>query len=219
MIITIQDVLNTDDLQTIMGVVPQLAYEDGRATAGWAAREVKDNEQASPGRALDALRCMISQRILANEVFALAVRPKALTPLIISRYGAGRRYGAHVDDALMNGMRTDVSFTLFLVDPDAYDGGELVIETTSGEESFKLPAGSMVTYPSTTLHRVEPVIRGERCAVVGWARSYVRSPEKRELLFDLDRARRALHEREGPSTEFSLLSKTHANLLRMWAED
>ena len=219
MILIIDDVLGSEHLETIRNIVSGLEFEDGRAAAGWSAALVKDNEQATVGRPLSALRDLIVHCILAHEVFAAAVRPKALTPLIVSRYGQGRRYGTHVDDALMAGMRTDVSFTLFLADPDNYDGGELVIETSAGEDSFKLSAGSLVAYPSTTLHRVEPVTRGERVAAVGWARSLVRSAERRELLFDLDRARRALFSREGKSPEFDLLSKTHANLLRMWMDD
>jgi PKHD-type hydroxylase len=219
MILQIANILSAGDLATVDELVAALSFEDGRATAGWAARGVKDNEQATPGRTLSALRDLLAHRILGNEVFALAVRPKQLTPLIVSRYGAGKHYGTHVDDAMISGMRTDVSLTLFLADPASYDGGELVIETSSGEEAFKLPAGSLVAYPSTTLHRVEPVTRGERCASVGWARSLVRSAEQRELLFDLDRARRSLFDRDGQSREFDLLSKTHANLLRMWVED
>jgi PKHD-type hydroxylase len=128
-------------------------------------------------------------------------------------------YGTHVDDALMGGMRTDISFTLFLSDPESYDGGELVTESHAGEQPFKLPAGSLVLYPSTTLHRVEPVTRGSRLAAVGWVRSLVRDPARRELLFDLDTARKALFDRDGKSPEFDLLSKCGANLLRMWAED
>ena len=128
-------------------------------------------------------------------------------------------YGSHVDDALMNGIRTDVSFTLFLSDPDSYDGGALVIESSGGEDDIKLPAGSLVAYPSTTLHRVQPVTKGARLAAVGWARSFIRDPARRELLFDLDTARQSLFAREGKTAEFDLLSKSTANLLRMWAED
>jgi PKHD-type hydroxylase len=152
-------------------------------------------------------------------VFALAVRPKALTPLLFSRTGKGMHYGTHVDDALMRGLRTDVSFTLFLSEPKSYGGGELVIEGTGGEDAFKLPAGSMIAYPATTLHRVNPVTRGERMVCAGWARSYVRDTAQRELLFDLDTARRRLFAREGKSEDFDLISKSVSNLLRMWAED
>ena len=147
------------------------------------------------------------------------MRPKALSPLLFSRYEKGMHYGSHVDDALMDGMRTDVSFTLFLSDPKSYDGGELVIESASGEETFKLAAGSLVAYPATSLHRVGDVTRGTRLAAVGWARSFIRDAARRELLFDLDTARRQMFAREGKSAEFDLVSKSLANLMRMWAED
>ena len=125
------------------------------------------------------------------------MRPKALTPLVFSRYGGGQAYGSHVDNPLMGGIRTDVSFTLFLAEPEAYDGGALVIESPSGEDAVKLPAGHMVVYPSTALHRVEPVTRGERVAAVGWAQSHIRDAAQRELLFDLETARRRLFDRLG----------------------
>jgi PKHD-type hydroxylase len=112
-----------------------------------------------------------------------------------------------------------VSFTLFLSDPDTYEGGALVIETSGGEDDIKLPAGSLVGYPSTTLHRVAEVTKGARLAAVGWARSFIRDPAQRELLFDLDTARTRLFEKGGKTAEFDLISKASANLLRMWAED
>jgi PKHD-type hydroxylase len=219
MILFIGNVLNSGEIDVAREILAQAPFEDGKLTAGWAARMVKDNEQAGASRSIEQLRELVSSRILANETFVAAVRPKRLTPLIFSRYGAGRTYGSHVDDALMSGLRTDVSFTLFLADPDSYEGGELVIESASGEEEVKLPAGSLVAYPSTTLHRVAPVSVGQRLAAVGWARSYVRQAERREILFDLDRARRALFAAQGKTPEFDLLSKSASNLLRMWAED
>ena len=218
MIIPIGAVLSPDDIQHARALLALAPFEDGRATAGWSARLVKHNLQAKPD-SLTALRAFIAERIVSHEIFALAVRPKALTPLIFSRYGAGHAYGAHVDDALIGGLRTDVSFTLFLAAPESYDGGELVIETPSGEDAFKLAAGSLIAYPSTSLHRVEPVRSGERWAAVGWARSLLRDPAQRELLFDLDRARMGLFAREGKSAEFDLLAKCSANLLRRWIED
>ena len=219
MILCIGDVLNSKELDEICSKVAELTFVDGRATAGWSARLVKDNEQAEGSKQVEIVLRRLAERILANELFQLAVRPKRLTPLLISRYGEGKQYGTHVDDALMQGMRTDVSFTLFLADPDSYVGGELIIETSAGEQPFKLPAGSMVVYPSTTLHRVAPVESGLRVAAVGWARSYVRTAENREILFDLETARRDLFEREGKTSAFDLLSKCSANLLRLWVDD
>ncbi len=220
MLLCIGTVLNNEETAAIRSEIEALSFVDGRTTAGWAAQLVKDNEQADGSdRTAEAIRHRVAERILGNELFQLAVRPKALTPLMISRYRPGKQYGTHVDDALMRGMRTDVSFTLFLADPETYEGGELVIESSAGEQSFKLPAGSMIVYPSTTLHRVAPVSKGERLAVVGWARSFIRSAEQREILFDLETARRAVFEVQGKSEAFDQLSKCGANLLRMWVED
>jgi PKHD-type hydroxylase len=216
--IVIGNVLSGEDVDLVRATLAQATFVDGRETAGFAARQVKHNRQAD-GRRTETVRKLVEERILAHEVFALAVRPKALTPILFSRYDPGMRYGSHVDDPLMQGLRTDVSFTLFLSDPESYDGGELVIEGASGEDAVKLAAGSMIAYPSTALHHVAEVTRGERLAAVGWARSYVRDGAQRELLFDLDTARRQLFKREGKSAEYDLVSKSLANLLRMWVED
>lgn len=219
MILFIDNVISPDELALARDVLARARFDDGRRTAGWSAKSVKDNAQAAREGEVEQLAGMLAERILVNPVFALAVRPKLLTPLILSRYEGGQAYGTHVDDALMAGVRTDVSFTLFLAEPDTYEGGELVMEGSGGADEIKLAAGALVAYPSTSLHRVTPVTNGARLAAVGWARSYIRSAEQRELLFDLDTARRTLFEREGKSREFDLMSKSVANLVRMWAED
>lgn len=218
--IAIANVLTPDEVVRLRDGLENVRFLDGRATAGFAAREVKHNRQAD---SLDcnaaALRELVAEKISSNELFRLAARPKALTPIMLSKYEPGMHYGNHVDDALMGGLRADVSFTLFLSEPSSYDGGELVIETAAGEDAVKLAAGAMIVYPATSLHRVAAVTRGERLAAVGWARSFIRDEAKRELLFDLDTARRRLFAREGKSEDHDLLSKSSANLLRMWAED
>lgn len=220
MILCVAEVLSHDDLAAVHARLVGARFVDGRATAGWHARLVKHNLQAErDDPTLAGLRALLEARILAHPVFQLAARPKALTPLILSRYEPGMTYGTHVDDALMAGMRTDLAFTLFLSDPESYGGGELVIEAAVGEEPFKLAAGALLLYPATTLHRVEPVTRGARLAAIGWVRSYLRDGAQREILFDLDTARHALFERHGKTPEFDLLSKCAANLLRRWAED
>ena len=219
MILCIQGVLSPADLAAARKAAEGGAFRDGRATAGWHARLAKDNEQAAPDdEALRETAGLIAERLSQNEVFSLAVRAKRLAPVMISRYAAGRSYGTHVDDALMGGLRSDVSFTVFISPPSAYEGGELVLERPEGEQSFKLEAGDAVVYPSTSLHRVNRVDSGTRLVAVGWAQSLVRQAEHRELLFDLDTARRTLFAKHGKTTEFDLLSKTLANLLREWAE-
>jgi len=218
--IVIADVLSAEDLDAVREALARTRFVDGRATAGFAAREVKHNRQAdATDKVLDPVRSMVAARIMANDLFRIAARPKQLTPLLFSRTEAGMQYGEHIDDALMGGMRTDVAFTLFLDDPESYDGGELVIVSAAGDDAIKLPAGSMVVYPATTLHRVAEVTRGVRHVIAGWARSLVRDAAQRELLFDLDTARRTIFMRDGKSHEFDLISKSLANLLRMWAED
>ena len=218
--IVIGNVLSGAEVKTVVTALKRARFVDGRATAGFAARTVKNNRQAAGSdRSLETVRKLIVARILGNEVFRLAVRPKALSSLLFSRYEKSMHYGTHIDDALIDGMRSDVSFTLFLSNPEEYDGGELTIESTSGEETFKLAAGSLVAYPSTTLHQVANVTRGGRLAAAGWARSYIRDAARRELLFDLDTARRQMFARDGKSAEFDLVSKSCANLMRMWAED
>jgi PKHD-type hydroxylase len=218
--IVIGNVLSASDLKSIRAALAKARFVDGRATAGFAARRVKNNEQAdSADHSLDGVRKLVADRIRGNEVFNIAVRPKTLTPAMFARYVRGKNYGSHVDDALMNGMRTDISYTLFLSDPKTYSGGELVLENTSGDESFKLPAGSMIVYPTTALHHVAKVTRGERLVCVGWARSYVRDAAKREILFDLDTARRRIFAAQGASGDYNLVAKSAANLMRMWAED
>jgi PKHD-type hydroxylase len=218
--IVIGNVLSPDEVETVRAVLTRAHFADGRETAGFAAWLVKNNRQAvASDRRLETIRKFVAARILGHEIFALAVRPKTLTPIMFSRYEPSMHYGSHVDDALMGGLRTDVSFTLFLSEPASYAGGELVIEQASGEDAVKLDAGALVAYPSTTLHHVAAVTQGVRLAAVGWARSFIRDAARRELLFDLDTARRGLFERDGKTAEFDLISKSVANLLRMWAED
>jgi PKHD-type hydroxylase len=213
------DVLSPDGVAATMTRAAKLHFVDGRSTAGWAATTVKHNLQAdAAGGPLDALRQTLTSSIAGHALFALAARPQAFAPLLISRYEPGMSYGSHVDDAMMGDLRADLSFTLFLSPADSYDGGELVMESAAGEQAVKLPAGSMVLYPSTTLHRVAPVTRGVRLAAVGWVQSLIRDAHKREILFDLETARRALFTARGKTNEFDLLSKCASNLIRMWAE-
>ena len=219
MILAIADVLSTAEVAEVQSGLATATFVDGTATAGWSAKLVKSNLQASAGPELERTRALVESRLAEHAVFALATRPRTILGPLFSRYEPGHAYGTHVDDALMGGVRTDVAFTLFLSPPDSYDGGELVIDGAAGEDAFKLTPGSAVTYPSTMLHRVAPVTRGQRLAAVGWVRSYVRDAARRELLLDLETARRRLFEREGKTADGDLLAKCTANLLRMWCDD
>ncbi len=218
MLLVIDNILTRAEVASLREVATGLSFGDGKATAGRFAKEVKANDQALPGPELDAVLDKVEQALAASPMFRSAARPKALTKLILSRYRAGQTYGLHVDDALMQGLRTDLSFTLFLAEPDSYDGGALIIEDTFEARAIKLEPGEVILYSSTTLHRVEPVSRGERLAIVGWVQSVVRDGAQREILFDLDQAVDACFATEGKTEQFDRLTKTRANLLRMWAE-
>lgn len=219
MLLCLQNVCPAETVEQLRQLAGESDYADGRKTAGWAAREVKRNEQVEAGPRIDTIRNLVRKALMAHPLFVSFAQPKSITRMLVSRYTQGMEYGLHVDDALMGGRRADLSFTLFLSEPDSYEGGELVMESVDGETEIKLAPGEVVVYPTAALHRVAPVTSGERIAVVGWVRSLVRRPDQREILFDLDRACRALFERDGKTAELDLLLKSKANLLRQWAED
>jgi len=214
----IADGLSPEALDSIVErlAVPGL-FEDGAATAGWRAGAVKHNEQARADALTAALKAEVEAALIAHPVFVSAARPKAFVRVLFSRYRPGMAYGTHVDDALMDGERTDLSFTLFLSDPAGYAGGDLVIEDTLADRRVRLPRGELILYPSGTRHRVEPVTAGERLACVGWVRSHIRDGEMREILFDLDRAIGALRTPPDGGRALDLLLKTRSNLTRRFA--
>jgi len=218
MFLVICEVLDRFEAAAVREAVSRLTFEDGRATAGRFAREVKANDQAVASPELEAILTKVEAALMANPVFMAAARPKRLARLLVSRYRKGHTYGTHVDDAIMGGARTDLSFTLFLSEPDTYEGGALIVEDALEARSIRLDPGDMILYPSNTLHRVEPVASGERLAIVGWATSWVREPERREVLFDLEQSLTEVHAAEGKTALFDRLAKTRTNLLRMWAD-
>lgn len=220
MLVYIADLLDQATVARLAAWLAEAKFEDGRATAGSEARQVKHNEQVDHSDPhLADMQKIVSEQLWDHDLFAAATQPRSVRPPLFSRYLPGMDYGSHVDNAVMGGMRSDVSVTLFLSDPADYEGGELVIESSAGEQDIKLPAGSAVVYPTTFLHRVAPITRGHRLAAVTWVRSLVRDPAAREILFDLEVARQKLFQQLGKTPELDLLSKTHANLLRRWAED
>lgn len=220
MLLTIADVLPADAVANIHLSIASggILFQDGNSTAGWQAKAVKKNEQAS-GPALEPMLKGVKTALLAHPVFAAAAQPKQLAGVMLSRYRPGMAYGTHVDNALMAGVRTDLSFTLFLNAPETYDGGALVIEGIGEEQEIKLPAGSLVLYPTTSLHRVSEVTTGERLAIVGWVRSFIRSHDYRETLFDLENVIAALRLQNADRVLLNQLLKVRANLQRNWVED
>jgi PKHD-type hydroxylase len=196
---------------------PPEAWRPGGETAGWHARPVKHNRQLDRDTDLhrEAARQVVST-LEAHPLVRAAAFPRHIHGLLFSRMGPGEAYGRHVDNAWMAGGRADLSFTLALTAPDVYAGGDLLLDTSTGEERIRLPAGHVMVYPSTCLHQVEPVARGERLVAVGWIESRIRHGEQRELLFELDTARRALFAQGGKDEVFDLISRSYSNLLRWW---
>lgn len=223
MIFSIADILTPEEITEITSYLTEAEFIDGKLTAGWHAKLVKNNQQLKSGTAQKTLQNKIQQALNRNALFQTAVRPKVVHSLLFSRYDSGMSYDTHVDNALMGSnnsriWRSDVSFTIFLSSPADYEGGELIIEGVQEEKNYRLAPGAAIVYPSTTLHRVAPVTRGTRLVVVGWVQSFIREASNREILFDLDTARRAIFAQAGKTTEFDLISKSIANLLRKWAD-
>ena len=182
MIFSIDQILSPDELAEIGLILSQGEFVDGKLTAGWHAKLVKNNQQLKAGTSQKELKTKIRSALNKNALFSTAIRPKSIHSLLFSRYSEGMSYDTHVDNALMTGgsglYRSDVSFTLFLNSPQEYEGGELTIEGVQSEQSYKLEAGSAIVYPSTTLHRVNPVTRGTRLVAVGWVQSVIRDPQR-----------------------------------------
>ena len=222
MLTCIPDILDWTEIKKIRAAVAESEFQDGKKTAGYRAKRVKHNLQMDrSSEAAKAVKAIILTGLRRNPTFQRVALPKTIRPPLISRYREGMNYGLHVDDAMMGGSpkeRTDISVTVFLSDPGDYDGGETVMNSPFGEQEIKLPAGAAVVYPSSTLHRVAPVTRGERLAAVTWLQSYVRDPAKREILHDVYQMREKLAKLHPDDEESDLAFKTYANLLRMWSE-
>lgn len=218
--LTIADVLPREDVLRVRAALADIPFKDGRVTAGPAARAVKANTQADRGDPrVQALATFVRQALERSEPIAAYARPARWSELLFSRYHPGDGYGLHVDAPSMAAegggrLRTDLSFTLFLSDPETYKGGALLLDGLDGEREARPTAGSVVVYGTGALHRVTPVTRGERLACVGWLQSQLRREDQRELLFDLARVQGGLT----AGDERLLLSKCVGNLLRMWAE-
>lgn len=224
MLLTLAEVLDKQALDETVSALKSISWKDGSATAGSRARQTKRNEQADlkagKGAKLhDKLMAVIS----SHPVIKAAARPKRFSRLLISKTVTSGGYGFHTDNAIMGSgptrMRSDLSFTLFLSEPDTYEGGELTIDLPGAVQTIKPAAGDLVLYPSTSIHQVTPVTSGTRLVCVGWIESLVRDASQRELLFDLQNLRVELSRKlEAQSVELLTLDKSISNLLRMWAE-
>ncbi len=221
MMILLEGVLDAEDVARVRRGLDAAPWQDGKATAGAAARPVKRNQQAvSDNPDVEALGVFVTAALRRHPLFDVAARPLRISRLLFSRYEGGETYGAHTDDAMMGDppLRSDLAFTLFLADTATYEGGALTVTTPLGEQAIRLSAGDAVLYPAGTVHHVAPVTSGARLACVGWVQSQVRDPGQRELLFDLETARAKCAQAGVGRETLLLIEKTQANLLRMWGE-
>lgn len=227
MLLHVRQVLDADELRQVRALLADAPWTDGRLTAGEQSAQAKHNQQLpETAAAAQAAQALVMRGLQRHPLFFSAALPKQLSPPLFNRYGgAANQFGNHVDGAvryLRDGagrVRTDLSCTLFLADPDDYDGGELVVEDTYGSQRVKLPAGDLVLYPGTSVHRVDPVTRGHRLAAYFWVQSMVRSDEQRRLLLDMDQHLMSLRTRHGEADAAVVgLTGTYHNLLRMWLD-
>ncbi|MFO1487073.1 MAG: Fe2+-dependent dioxygenase [Verrucomicrobiota bacterium] len=225
MMLDIPNVLTADQVREAREILERAEWVDGRDTAGHQGARVKNNEQlpaASP--AARQVGEMILQALGKNPLFMAAALPLHILPPMFNRYAGGQTFGTHVDGSIRtvpgtgHRIRTDLSATLFIAGPDEYDGGELVVEDTYGVKSAKLPAGHMILYPATSLHRVNPVTRGIRLCSFFWIQSMIRDDAKRGLLFDLDIGLQRLGADVPAHPGVVQITGVYHNLLRQWAE-
>ena len=225
MLVRIPEVLSAAEVAHCRAVLESAAWVDGKVTAGAQSRQAKHNLQIPQTcEAARELGEIILTRLGSHERFTSAALPLRVYPPLFNRYDAGMAFGTHIDNAIRPvpgigvRVRTDLSATLFLTAPEDYDGGELVIEDTCGEQRVKCAVGDMVLYPATSRHRVEAVTRGSRWSSFFWIQSMVRDDPSRALLFDLDGAIQSLRAQYGESEEAERLTGIYHNLLRRWAE-
>jgi PKHD-type hydroxylase len=225
MLLLVPDFLSPDEVLEARAMLERADWEDGRVTAGHRAATVKSNQQLSlDSPVARTLGDRIMDRLAQTPLFIAAALPMRILPPRFNRYEGDGAYGSHVDNAIVPipgtpiRVRTDISATLFLSDPDAYDGGELIVEDVFGEQSIKLPAGDMVIYPGSSLHRVTPVTRGVRFASFFWTQSLVRSDQQRRMLFDLDCAIQQLTADHAEHGSIDAFTNVYHNLLRQWSE-
>jgi PKHD-type hydroxylase len=226
MLISIPDVLSKQDVADFRRIMDAETWEDGRSTAGAQSAEVKQNDQIPPDSDVSRkLGNRVISALTANTLFISAAVPSKIFPPLFNRYTPGKFFGEHVDNCVrgdhLTGLRirTDLSVTLFLSEPEEYDGGELVIEDYYGSQRIKLPAGHAVLYPSTSLHLVTPVTRGARVSSFFWLQSMIKDTHARRMSFDMDIAIQNLVTRLGRNDpEVRKLTNIYHNLIRHWAE-
>jgi PKHD-type hydroxylase len=227
MLLHIQNVLTAEQVAHCRGKLDAAGWADGRLTAGYQSAKAKNNLQLPDDHPVAReLGALVLDGLQRSAMFMAGALPRRIFPPLFNCYREGQSFGYHVDNAVRyprtgddrSPVRTDLSATLFLSDPDEYDGGELTIEDTFGTHAVKLPAGDLILYPASSLHRVEPIVRGARVASFFWIQSLVRDDGERRLLFDLDVSIQSLNQQMADDPALVQLVGVYHNLLRRWTE-
>ena len=222
MLLIIPAIIEASQLNIMQQALKEAPFIDGKLSAGRAAKRVKNNQEVDQHSeiARDLSKVLLGN-LYNNEMFRNAALPLKTSTPFFAKYTEGMEYGNHIDDPVMGQeqrFRCDVACTIFLNNPDEYDGGELTIRTPFGDQLIKLPSGDAVVYPASSLHGVRTVTRGERIVAVSWTQSMIRAPSKRELLYELNLARDKLMREKPGADETAQIDHTYTNLVRMWAE-
>ncbi len=222
MLLRIKGLIPSDKLAIVRGILDSADFIDGRLSAGKEAVSVKNNEELPQNHPeMARLNNIVMGHLVNHPVYKYGVLPHRIAAPFYARYKPGNQYGSHVDDPVMgsgDSYRTDVSITIFLNEPDEYEGGSLTITTQYGEVENKLPAGDAILYPSGSLHQIQPVTKGVRMVAVTWAQSMIRDAGQRELLYNLSQARDELINSDPEGSVTQKVSTSYINLVRMWAE-
>ena len=223
MLLQIPQILEPDLVKTIQTILKDAPFVDGKLSAGRNAQQVKNNQELDQGsQQAQQLDKILVQALSHNKIFRSATLPHQVSQPFFARYTKGMGYGLHIDDPVMGGeggrYRSDISLTVFLNQPDDYEGGELSIQTSFAANEIKLAAGDLILYPSSSLHQVKPVTKGQRLVAIMWIQSLVRDPAKREILFNLDLARDKMQHKAPGERETQCLEYSYTNLVRMWSD-
>lgn len=223
MLLTLPKVLSADALAQVRALLAGARFIDGKLSAGSAAQRVKRNQELQRNAAqLEHLNNIVMNALVSHPVYRAAALPLHVAAPFYARYAPGMAYGSHLDDPIMGAdglvYRSDIAITVFLNEPEAYEGGELAMQTAFGAQTVKLPAGDAVMYPASSVHQVNEVTRGERLVAVTWVQSLVRDPARRELLYGLYQARETLLQRAPTAAETTHVNAAYINLVRMWSE-
>jgi PKHD-type hydroxylase len=222
MLLRIKGLIPSDKLAIVRGILDSADFIDGKLSAGKEAVSVKNNEELPPNHPeMARLNNIVMGQLVNHPVYKYGVLPHRIAAPFYARYKPGNQYGSHVDDPVMGSgdiYRTDVSITIFLNEPDEYEGGSLTISTQYGDVENKFPAGDAILYPSGSLHQIQPITKGVRMVAVTWAQSMIRDAGQRELLYNLSQARDELINRDPEGAVTQKVSTSYINLVRMWAE-